>query len=116
MVNFIRWVEFRIMKIVNFNSEEDFKKNIGPYVDENEGITAEGLSRRTKIPLLLAISKLEVSNIFEKFLKFFVVGIRERKSDYWWFNWRKEIFPQFYSLIFIIIRYEYKERVYYCIP
>jgi len=51
----------KVIQDVNFNSEEDFKKNIGPYVDEDEGITAEGLSRRTKIPLLLAISKLELS-------------------------------------------------------
>ncbi len=49
---------------MNFNSEEDFKKNIGPYMDEHEGITAEGLSRKTKIPLLLAISKLEVFEAF----------------------------------------------------
>ena len=51
--------------IVNFNSDDDFKKNIAPYMDEREGLTAEELSRRTRIPLLLALSKLEVIFQFE---------------------------------------------------
>jgi len=49
------------MNIVNFNSETDFKQSIEPYIDFNFGITPEILSRKIKIPLLLARSKLEIA-------------------------------------------------------
>lgn len=63
MIQSSNFLEFSVGNdhgIANFNSDEDYEQNIKPYIDMWFGISAEELSRKSKLPLLVARSKLEV--------------------------------------------------------
>jgi len=51
----------KVIQYANFNSEEDFKNNVAKHIDKGNGITAEQLARKSRIPLLVAYSKLNMA-------------------------------------------------------